>query len=281
MILRTIDYSSATYYGNGGKDRTGKRGPKTSIDDEQLVKYIKETIEEIPFHGTGYKKIHKRLNRKKLEEGDSVSKNRVFRIMQLEDLLNKAPGGSGSSRVHDGKLITDAPNIMWGTDGKKFFTRSDGWCWLFDVIDHYNSEIIGYTVVKTGDRFEASRAVQNAITKRFGSLEKNVASGLQVRSDRGSQYISIYYKTTMKHYGIEPSYTWARSPQSNGMIERFHRTIDEQLFMLNDFKTIDEAEKAIHDFIDLYNEEWMLERVDHISPNEQMKLYYELNQKSA
>ena len=74
MILRTIDYSSATYYGNGGKDRTGKRGPKTSIDDEQLVKYIKETIEEIPFHGTGYKKIHKRLNRKKLEEGDSVSK---------------------------------------------------------------------------------------------------------------------------------------------------------------------------------------------------------------
>lgn len=176
MILRVVEYSSATYYGNDGKDRTGKRGPKTSIDDEKLIKYIKEIIDEIPFHGTGYKKIHKRLNREKLNRSDSVSKNRVFRLMQREDMLNKAPGGSGSSRVHDGTLITDAPNTMWGTDGKKFFTRKDGWCWLFDVIDHYNSEIIGYTIVKTGDRFEASRVVQNAIIKRFGALEKGIAT---------------------------------------------------------------------------------------------------------
>lgn len=52
---------------------------------------------------------------------------------------------------------------MWGTDGKRFFNRRYGWYWLFAVIDHVNSGVMGYTVVKKGDRFEATRAVQNAI----------------------------------------------------------------------------------------------------------------------
>jgi transposase InsO family protein len=140
---------------------------------------------------------------------------------------------------------------MWGTDGKKFFNQRDGWFWLFAII--FNSEIIGYTVVKKGDRFEVTRAVQHAINKRFGSLEKDVAKGVKVRSDRGSQCTSAYYMQSMSHYGIKMSHTWEKSPDSNGIIERVFRTIEEQLFMLHDFATLEEAEKAIGDFIELYN----------------------------
>lgn len=152
---------------------------------------------------------------------------------------------------------------------------------MFDVIDHYNSEIIGYTTVKTGDRYEATRAVQNTIDNRYGNLEKNIAKGLDVRSDKISKYISKFYKESMEFYVIEPSYTWARSPESNGMIERFHRTIEEQLFALNDFEDIDEADLAIKEFIDLYNEKWMIERLNYFSPKEQLHEYYKLSQKSA
>jgi len=121
MILKVIDYSSASYYENDRKDRTGKRGPKTSVSDEELSIFIKETIEEYPFHGTGYKKIHKRIKWKKLNPGESVGKNRIFRIMQSQNLLNKTSGGSESSRNHYGKLITEAPNIMWGNRWEKVF----------------------------------------------------------------------------------------------------------------------------------------------------------------
>jgi len=281
MILRVIDYSSASYYGSTIDEKHAKPGPKGTISDEELVGTIKETIKEIPFHGVGYKKIHARLNRNLQKRGISVGKNRVFRLMQAENLLNKAPGGSGSSRIHDGSLVTESPDVMWGTDGKKFFNHRDGWCWLFAVIDHFNSEIIGYTVVKKGDRFEATRAVQHAINKRFGSLEKDVAKGVKVRSDRGSQYTSAYYMQSMSHYGIEMSHTWAKSPESNGIIERFFRTIEEQLFKLHDFATLEEAEKAIGDFIELYNKEWMLERLGYISPNDALENYYKLSKKSA
>lgn len=281
MILRVIDYSSAAYYGPRDDDHPGKRGPKTVISDEGLKREIKQAMDSIPFHGTGYKKIHIRTNRILKERGQSVGKNRVFRLMQEENLLNRAPGGTGSSRPHDGTLITDAPDVVWGTDGKKFFTQRYGWCWLFDVIDHFNSEIVGYNVVKCGDRFEATRAVQNAVQHRFGSLDKDSGQGVIVRSDRGSQYTSEYYKKSMDHLGIEISHTWSRSPESNGIIERFHRTIEEQLFSLHDFETLEEAEKAIGEFVKRYNREWMLERLGYLSPEEALNAFYTVKQISA
>ena len=281
LILRVIDYSSAAYYGATSGYPQRKRGPVTPIADKELKVAIKETMKSIPFHGTGYKKIHARMQRELLKKGHSVGKNRVFRLMKEDDLLNKAPGGSGSSRIHDGKLTKDAPDVMWGTDGKKFFTRRDGWCWFFDVADHFNSEIIGYNVVKYGDRFEATRAVQNAIKSRYGSLEKEVAAGLTVRCDLGSQYTAKYFMDTMNFYGVEISHSWARSPECNGIIERFHRTIEEQLFKMNDFETIEEAEKAIQMFVTMYNNEWQLERLDYKSPIEVMKEYKILSLKNA
>jgi putative transposase len=281
MILRVIDYSSAAYYGVTWGAPQRKRGPATAIGDEELKISIKETMKSIPFHGTGYKKIHARMQRELNEKGHSVGKNRVFRLMKEDNLLNKAPGGSGSSRIHDGKLTTDAPDVMWGTDGKKFFTRRDGWCWFFDVIDHFNSEIIGYNVIKHGDRFESARAVQNAIRSRYGRLEKAIASGLTVRCDLGSQYTAKYFMDTMKFYGVEISHSWARSPECNGIVERFHRTIDEQLFKMKDFESIEEAEDAIRRFITLYNNEWQLERLYYKSPIEVLKEYNFLSLKNA
>lgn len=281
MILRVIEYSSAAYYGSITDREKKKRGPKTEIDDEELKVEIKDTMEKIPFHGTGYKKIHARLQRELIKKGYSVGKNRVFRLMQKENLLNRAPGGSGTNRIHDGKLATEAPDRMWGTDGKKFFTRREGWCWLFDVVDHFNSEIIGFNVVKHGDRFEATRAVQNAIMYRFGELKKDAAKGVVVRCDLGSQYTAQYFLDTMEYSGIEVSHSWARSPECNGIIERFHRTIDEQVFKMNDFETIDEAEEKIRKFIVLYNAEWQIERLKYKSPNEALVDYKKISLKNA
>ena len=178
MLLRVVEYSSAAYYGRNRQRGVKKRGPKTMLSDHVLENEIKNTIDSIPFHTVGYKKVHARMNRKLKKQGLSVGKNRVFRIMKAKNMLYKAPGGTGSSRSHDGKLVTEAPNVMWGTDGKKFFTHRDGWCWLFDVVDHFNSGVVGYNVVKKGDKYEATRAVQNAVTNQFGTLAKDVALGL-------------------------------------------------------------------------------------------------------
>lgn len=59
------------------------------------------------------------------------------------------------------------------------------------------------------------------------------------------------------------------------------RTIEEQLFKLHDFATLEEAEKAIGKCIELYNNEWMLKRLGYILPNNALKNYCKLSKKSA
>jgi len=56
---------------------------------------------------------------------------------------------------HEGRIVADAPNQMWGTDATATFTPCDGLVTIFAAIDHCTAECIGIHVVKKADRFEA------------------------------------------------------------------------------------------------------------------------------
>jgi len=191
-------------------------------------------------------------------------------------MLLRAPGGSGSARLHDGRIIEDEPNKTWATDGKKFFTQKEGWCWFFGVIDHFNDEILNWHISKSGDRFEVMRPVADAVISIFGSFVAKITQGLRLRTDCGSQYKSDYFRKETSYVDIEKSYTFARSPESNGIIERFHRTLQEQVFAVNQFANLDEAHRAIGKFIKDYNDLWILHRSGGKNPKE-MRMEYENN----
>ena len=55
-------------------------------------------------------------------------------------------------------------------------------------------------------------------------------------------------------------------PQCNGAIERFVRTLKEQCLWLHRFETLDQARAIIGAFIERYNHEWLIERLDHRTP---------------
>jgi hypothetical protein len=50
----------------------------------------------------------------------------------------------------DGKITTDAPNVLWGTDGARVLTVDDGWGWVLVAVEHFNVECVGYHVCKLG-----------------------------------------------------------------------------------------------------------------------------------
>ena len=89
-------------------------------------------------------------------------------------------------RLHDGRIITDAPNIRWGTDATMAWTKNDGWVWVFALLDHYSDEAWAH-VAKVGNRFAALPPVYDAVVDRFGGLSPNVARGIKLRDDWGSQ----------------------------------------------------------------------------------------------
>ena len=59
-------------------------------------------------------------------------------------LLSPHRGRQGAAKTHDGRVITQAPNVMWGTDGVRVFTLDDGWGWIFAAVEHWNAECVGW-----------------------------------------------------------------------------------------------------------------------------------------
>lgn len=58
------------------------------------------------------------------------------------------------------------------------------------------------------------------------------------------------------------------STQANGCIERFFRTLKEQLLWVRHFQDLEELQFALRDFRDRYNREWLIERLSFQSPRQ-------------
>lgn len=268
LVLSVARLSSAAWYGKSrAKTQKQRPGPKPLVSDEDLLMAIRQDLSQSRFHSEGHKKVGARLRR----QGIRVGRKRMLRLMGANNLLAPVrPKSNGSSRPHDGTIITPALNMMWGTDGKQFWTLEDGMCWFFGVIDHCNDEILGWHSAKIGNRFAAMEPVRQAIKTQYGALGKHIVkgTGLCLREDHGSQYDSKDFQREMKYLGLDLSPAFVRSPQCNGIIERFHRTLQEQVFDVHVFTSLDEARRAIAKFIEDYNAFWLLERHGHRSPLE-------------
>ena len=241
----------------------GKRGPKTAIGDAELVEEIRTVLAACPFHGEGYRKVRARL----AHRGYPVSGKRVLRLMRAHGLL--APrrlGPPNGNPAHDGTITTDRPDVMWGTDGTRFYTEQDGWCWFFAAIDHHLAEIVGWHVAKIGDRWAALEPIRQGVRHAFGRFSKDVARGLAIRCDWGPQYIADAWITEVKWLGGSISPSYVGEPECNGVAERFMRTLKEQCIYLHQFQSLEEARGFIAAFIVRYNTEWLIERLGHRTP---------------
>jgi len=240
-------------------------GPKTEISDDQLTERIRQVIVDCPFAGEGHRKVRARLRR---EHQLCVGKNRVLRLMRGVGLL--APQRAAKRRrprLHDGRVITNAPNIRWGTDATMAWTKNDGWVWVFVLVDHHTDEAWAH-VAKVGNRFAALQPVYDAVIDRFGGLRANVARGIKLRHDWGSQYRSGHFQGSLRWLGIEDDAAFVGEPQGNGVAERFIRTLKEQCLWSKLFEDTDKLRQAVASFIETYNTEWLIERLGHRTPRE-------------
>ncbi|HZP39786.1 MAG TPA: integrase core domain-containing protein [Methylomirabilota bacterium] len=238
------------------------RRPRSATPD--LVAAIRRVLSETPFHGEGYRKVRARL----AHRGVAASGKRVLRLMRQQQLL--APrrlGPPNGDPAHAGTIITTRPNEMWGTDATRFYTEQDGWCWFFGAIDHYSDDLVGWHVVKLGDRWAALEPIRQGVRQACGGFGKDVARGLRLRGDWGPQYIADAWINEVKWLGITISPSYVGEPECNGVAERFMRTLKEQCLYLHRFETLAEAQRIIGEFIARYNAEWLIERLGHQTPS--------------
>jgi len=272
LLLQVAGLSPSTYYDNRMKVANKSRpGPKPIFTDAKVLEAVKGYLKAPDFYLEGYKKIHKRL----VKKGIKVAKERLRRILSEANLLchqNKREHPQVSD--HDGSITTERPNELWGMDVKEFKTLI-GKIYFMGVIDHFNSEIKGSHVSTKHTSKEVMQAMRNAVRNEFGTTNKEICKPavLSMRIDHGSEFDSKAFEKELLFLGIKKSSAYVRSPQCNGIIERFHRTLQEQAVDIYSATTLEEAKKIINEFINGYNENWLLHRLGLESPIEYRKAY--------
>ena len=147
-----------------------KRGPKR-LSDEELVREIRDVLDQSVFHGEGYRKVWARLRHK----GVRVWKDRVLRVMRENQLLSPSrQPDARRSNPHEGHIVAETPNQLWGTDGTATFTEEDGQVTIFAAIDHCTADCIGIHAIKRAHRFEALEPIRQAV--RDGRLAAMIES---------------------------------------------------------------------------------------------------------
>lgn len=123
-----------------------------------------------------------------------------------------------------------------------------------------------YSKVATAKLYDRKNALTAADTlndKVLPFFEQYDIPLLRILTDRGTEYCGKpeyhEYELYLQLEGVEHSKTKVRSPQSNGICERFHRTIQDEFYAVafrkKLYTTIEELQKDLDGWLDEYNNE--------------------------
>jgi transposase InsO family protein len=265
-VARVWSISRASVYRavNGTPSNTIARrpGPVGACSDADLADHIRQQIAASRLYGEGYRKLWARLR----FAGVRTSPRRVRRVMRENGLLAPHRVGRTEAKPHDGTIITDKVNEMWGTDMTQTITVGEGRAYVFVAVEHANSEVVGIHASRSANRFEALEPVRQGVHRCFGAIAPGVAHGLKLRHDHGSNYMSVDFQGEIECLGIEASPSFVREPEGNGVAERFIRTLKENLLWVRTFDTIEELRAALIEFASYYNATWLVARHGYRTP---------------
>jgi transposase InsO family protein len=203
------------------------RTRRTPLGDEQLLADIRAQITELPSYG--YRRACALVNRHRVSVGTPrVNAKRVYRVMSSNGLLlPKAPDRPQSSRRHDGRVVVQASNTRWCSDGFEIKCDSGETVTATFAKDCCDREIMAFRAWEgKGLPGEPVRDMLiEAVEKRFGAVEALPAGHtLEFLTDNGGAYIAHETRRIARSLGLTPINTPVCSPQSNGMAESFVNT---------------------------------------------------------
>jgi len=191
-----------------------------------------------------------------------ISESSVYRILKANGLITTPSFRvmSASDAFHD---KTTAVNQMWQTDFTYFKIFGWGWYYLSTILDDYSRFIVNWKLCSTMKAEDVKETLDEALYVS-NVPEKNRPKLL---SDNGSCYISnelaeYLDKKDMKHVRGRPLH-----PQTQGKIERYHRSM-KNVVKLDNYFSPGQLEAKLKEFVRYYNFERYHESLQNVTPAE-------------
>ena len=231
------------------KNSTGKvRQFYHRKDDEKYLSMIREEVLKRSTYG--YKRITTMVNRK-LDQ--PINRKRVARLMKIYGLMLPKNGILRPNHEGTGKVMVLHSNTRWCSDGFEIRCFNREKVYVAFVLDCKDRQAISFVSNKEPlCKGNIQSLMIQSVEARFSRL--HTPRTIQFLSDRGSVYMSIETKQTARHLGLEPCFTRAYSPESNGMAEAFVKTFKRDYVYTNDCESADHVIAKLKEWFDDYNQ---------------------------
>jgi transposase InsO family protein len=268
LLLRVLQIPTSTYY--------AWQRRRVELCDRDLVdRGLLSNIYDIwtaSGHTYGADRVHRQLRR----DGIRVGRKRVERLMAAQGWQGAflRRGWRGGSTVQDPRatpapdlvnrqFTATGPNLLWVADATRI-ACGEGVFWLAAVRDAFSNRIVGW---KAGDRCDTD-LILGAL--EYGIWSRDVRDGQLIHhSDRGSNYTSFRFTQRLSDNGILPSMGSVGDSYDNALMENFWSTLKIELVYRTSWRTRDEAENAIFEYIDgWYNTRRIQRDLGYRSPDE-------------
>lgn len=241
------------------------------IRKTEKYKEIKEEMMEI-FHKNKGRYGYRRITMELRNRGYKINHKTVQKLMKVLGIhgikrkMRRFSTYKGTiGKIADNLLKRDfkaeKPNEKWATDVTRFVVNHEK-LYLSPIIDLYNGEVISYNL----SRRTYFSQVTDMLEKAFKKIPDD--TNLILHSDQGWQYQMIEYQEMLKEKGIRQSMSRKGNCLDNAMAENFFGILKTELFYENEYKTIEELEKDIVEYIEYYNNRRIKNKLKGMSPVE-------------
>jgi len=189
-------------------------------------------------------------------QGIRCGKNRVARLMREAGIRSqtrkafrvttKSSGGLKEAEdLVERCFQAGSPNQVWVSDITYIWTRE---CWLYlaAVLDLFNREVVGWSL----ERRVSQELVLDALNRAL--FQHRPKRGLVFHADRGGQYRGRQMRRLLARHGIQLSLGRRGDCYDNAVMESFFSTLKSELVNRAKFKTEQEAQRRIYEYIEVY-----------------------------
>ena len=266
--LKELDVSRSTYYqwyrkyseeGFEGLSNR-KSNPKkiwNRIPDEEREKVVAIALEladqsprQLAWHITD-------------KYGYYISESSVYRILKQYDLI-PSPAYIVMSASDKFKHPTRRINELWQTDFTYFKILGWGWYYMGSILDDYSRYIISWKLFTSMSASDVKELLDMAVEKT-DIARVSVRHKPRLLSDNGPCYLSGELQKYLESQEITHTRGAPYHPMTQGKIERFHRSMKNEV-KLNNYYFPDDLSAEIDRFVDYYNNRRYHESLNNVTP---------------
>ena len=258
-IQRSTFYKWYDRYLDDGIDGLAPRNRSRKVQWNQIPGAIRQQVIELSLDNTelsprelAYKMID--------EKGYYISESSVYRILKQHGLI-QSPAFILSKAKDKFDQPTNRVNEMWQTDFTYLKVIGWGWYYLSTILDDYSRFIVSWELCNT----MTASDVENTINRALLNSAISKYQMPRLLSDNGSCYISGQLHDFLEIVGMGHVRGAPAHPQTQGKIERYHRTM-KNVVKLDNYYNPSQLKDRIKQFVHYYNFKRYHESLDNLAP---------------